>query len=238
MSFSTAATFPTSPHSPTSINSSCELAELNEGGVRDYRVASGGGRMVTTMDRYGANWGIVEAGWKAHVLGSARAFESAAAAITAYRHETPGISDQVLPAFTVVEDDKPVGRITSGDAVVVFNFRGDRAIEISEALCAGDEFEYFDRAHPAADLICLDDLLRPRAGLPRALPRSRRARRGHRQRAPSGIRRRRSSPAPRRRSSDTSPTSGTATAPRSSTLHRRPTSRSPPTRCLFRRLRR
>jgi 2,3-bisphosphoglycerate-independent phosphoglycerate mutase len=121
------------------------LAELNEGGVRDYRVASGGGRMVTTMDRYGANWGIVEAGWKAHVLGSARAFESAAAAITTYRDETPGISDQVLPAFTVVEDHEPVGPITSGDAVVVFNFRGDRAIEISEALCAGDEFEHFDR---------------------------------------------------------------------------------------------
>jgi 2,3-bisphosphoglycerate-independent phosphoglycerate mutase len=121
------------------------LAELNEGGARDYRVASGGGRMVTTMDRYGADWGIVEAGWKAHVLGSAREFESAAAAITAYRDETSGISDQVLPAFTVVDDGKPVGPITSGDAVIVFNFRGDRAIEISEALCAGSDFEHFER---------------------------------------------------------------------------------------------
>jgi 2,3-bisphosphoglycerate-independent phosphoglycerate mutase len=121
------------------------LAELNEGGARDYGVASGGGRMVTTMDRYGADWGIVEAGWKAHVLGSARPFESAAAAITTYRDESPGISDQVLPAFTVVEENKPVGAIADGDAVVVFNFRGDRAIEISEALCAGDEFDHFDR---------------------------------------------------------------------------------------------
>jgi 2,3-bisphosphoglycerate-independent phosphoglycerate mutase len=116
--------------------------------------------MVTTMDRYGANWGIVEAGWKAHVLGSARPFETAAAAITAYRDETPGISDQVLPAFTVVEGGKPVGPITNGDAVVVFNFRGDRAIEISEALCAGAEFEHFDRgASPQisfASMTCYD----------------------------------------------------------------------------------
>lgn len=121
------------------------LAELNSTGDRDFRVASGGGRMVTTMDRYGADWGIVEAGWKAHVLGSARPFDSAQAAITAYRDETPGISDQVLPAFTVIEGGRPVGPIASGDAVVVFNFRGDRAIEISEALCAGSEFEHFDR---------------------------------------------------------------------------------------------
>jgi 2,3-bisphosphoglycerate-independent phosphoglycerate mutase len=127
------------------------LAELNERGSRDYRIASGGGRMVTTMDRYGANWGIVEAGWNAHVLGSARPFESAAAAITTYRDETPGISDQVLPAFTVVEDGSPVGRIVSGDAVIVFNFRGDRAIEISEALCGGAEFEHFDRG-PRPDI--------------------------------------------------------------------------------------
>jgi 2,3-bisphosphoglycerate-independent phosphoglycerate mutase len=126
------------------------LAELNASGSRDYRVASGGGRMVTTMDRYGADWGIVESGWKAHVLGSARPFGSATAAITTYREESPGISDQVLPAFTIVDDGAPVGPITDGDAVVVFNFRGDRAIEISEALCAGAEFDHFDRGAPPA----------------------------------------------------------------------------------------
>ncbi len=37
----------------------------------DYRVASGGGRMVTTMDRYEADWTVVERGWQAHVLGEA-----------------------------------------------------------------------------------------------------------------------------------------------------------------------
>jgi 2,3-bisphosphoglycerate-independent phosphoglycerate mutase len=121
------------------------LDRLNEEGSRDYRVASGGGRMTTTMDRYGANWGIVEEGWKAHVLGTARSFPSAGEAIGTYRNESPGISDQVLPAFTVTEEGRPVGPIVDGDAVLVFNFRGDRAIEISEALDRGDNFTHFDR---------------------------------------------------------------------------------------------
>jgi 2,3-bisphosphoglycerate-independent phosphoglycerate mutase len=106
--------------------------------------------MVTTMDRYGANWEIVEAGWRAHVLGTARPFESATTAISTYREEVPGISDQVLPAFTIVDGDVPVGAIESGDGVIVFNFRGDRAIEISEALCGGAEFTNFDRKRAPA----------------------------------------------------------------------------------------
>lgn len=108
-----------------------KLDRLNGSGRNDYRVASGGGRMTTTMDRYGANWAIVEEGWKAHVLGCARPFPSATKAIATFREESPGISDQFLPAFTVVHGDRPVGSIEDGDAVVVFNFRGDRAIEFS-----------------------------------------------------------------------------------------------------------
>ncbi len=110
------------------------------------RIASGGGRMVTTMDRYEADWRIVERGWNAHVHGIGRPFPSARAAIETYRAETPGISDQVLPPFVVVDGDgKPVGRIVDGDAVIFFNFRGDRAIEISRAFESGPEFDKFDR---------------------------------------------------------------------------------------------
>jgi len=99
----------------------------------DYRVASGGGRMVTTMDRYNANWGVVERGWKAHVRGEGRPFASAAEAIETYYREDPSITDQYLDSFVIVERGKPVGTIEDGDAVVFFNFRGDRAIEISRA---------------------------------------------------------------------------------------------------------
>jgi 2,3-bisphosphoglycerate-independent phosphoglycerate mutase len=120
------------------------LAELNRDG-RDYRIASGGGRMVTTMDRYNADWRIVERGWQAHVLGQARAFRSAHEAIETFRSEHPGVIDQDLPAFAIVDErGKPVGAIEDGASVVLFNFRGDRAIEISRAF-EEDEFREFDR---------------------------------------------------------------------------------------------
>lgn len=120
------------------------LAELSHGG-RDYRIASGGGRMTTTMDRYGADWRIVERGWQAHVLGAARPFASAREAIETFRRETPGIIDQDLPAFTIVDKQaKPIGPIEDGAGVVLFNFRGDRAIELSRAFDERD-FAEFDR---------------------------------------------------------------------------------------------
>ncbi|MCL2325938.1 MAG: 2,3-bisphosphoglycerate-independent phosphoglycerate mutase [Proteobacteria bacterium] len=124
------------------------LAEINAREGRDYRIASGGGRMVTTMDRYEADWRIVERGWHAHVLGDARAFSSASEAIETFRAENQSIDDQNLPAFTVVRNGKPAGTIEDGDTVILFNFRGDRAIEISHAFEA-DAFDKFDRIrHP------------------------------------------------------------------------------------------
>ncbi len=115
-------------------------------GRADIRIASGGGRMVTTMDRYEADWRIVERGWQAHVLGTARPFTSAAEAVDTMRLETPGLSDQLLPAFTVVDaQGVPVGAIKDGDCVIIFNFRGDRAMELSRAFEEGDAFEGFDR---------------------------------------------------------------------------------------------
>ncbi len=120
-----------------------KLAELSASG-RDYRVGSGGGRMVTTMDRYNANWSVVEKGWKAHVLGVGRQFKSASEAVKTYYVEDPKITDQYMDAFVVAEGGKPVGTIADGDAVVFFNFRGDRAIEISRAFAEPD-FQSFDR---------------------------------------------------------------------------------------------
>ncbi len=110
----------------------------------NYRIASGGGRMVTTMDRYEADWNIVRRGWEAHVLGKARPFRSAREAIEAFRREEEGIIDQYLPSFTIVNDAGPVGTIDDGDSVVFYNFRGDRAIEISRAFDE-EQFTKFDR---------------------------------------------------------------------------------------------
>ena len=110
----------------------------------DCRIASGGGRMKITMDRYEANWAMVEEGWKTHVLGIGRQFATAEDAITTYRAETHCI-DQDLPAFVIAENGQPVGPMKDGDSVILFNFRGDRALEISMAFDGDASFNYFDR---------------------------------------------------------------------------------------------
>jgi 2,3-bisphosphoglycerate-independent phosphoglycerate mutase len=120
------------------------LQELSTGGC-DYRVASGGGRMYITMDRYNANWAMVQRGWATHVHGRGRPFASAREAIETLRREKPGVIDQDLPEFVIVENGKPVGPVRDGDSVVYFNFRGDRAIEISRAF-EEDDFKEFDRS--------------------------------------------------------------------------------------------
>jgi 2,3-bisphosphoglycerate-independent phosphoglycerate mutase len=120
------------------------LAELQRKPDRDYRIASGGGRMRVSMDRYEADWRIVERGWKAHVRGEARPFGSAREAIETLRSEGPGITDQDLGAFVIADEGGPVGPIRDGASVVFFNFRGDRAIQLCRAFEA-DDFPHFER---------------------------------------------------------------------------------------------
>jgi 2,3-bisphosphoglycerate-independent phosphoglycerate mutase len=121
------------------------LTGLNADGV-DYKIASGGGRMVITMDRYNANWDMVRKGWNTHVLGKGNLYPSAHEAIESLRAENPGILDQDLPPFVISEDGKnPAGTVEDGDAFIFFNFRGDRSQEITLAFDSGDEFDKFDR---------------------------------------------------------------------------------------------
>jgi len=120
-----------------------KLAQCSTGAC-DYAIASGGGRMRITMDRYEADWSMVERGYRTHVLGEGRHFASASEAIETLYGEDPETNDQWLEAFVCVRDGQPVGPILDGDAVLFFNFRGDRAIEISQAL-EGDRFDRFDR---------------------------------------------------------------------------------------------
>jgi 2,3-bisphosphoglycerate-independent phosphoglycerate mutase len=110
----------------------------------DIAAASGGGRMRITMDRYGADWGMVERGWRVHVLGESQKFPSLMAALQEFRKDAT-LTDQYLPEFVIADSDgQPVGPIHDGDGVVFFNFRGDRAIEISRAFCEPD-FAHFER---------------------------------------------------------------------------------------------
>ena len=128
------------------------LRRITEEKGFDCCIASGGGRMKVTMDRYNADWNIVKRGWEAHVLGKARPFKSSEEAVKTFYEEDPNMTDQYMDAFVVIgADGRPVGPITDGDAVICFNFRGDRAIEISRAFTEAD-FTEFDRG-PLPDIL-------------------------------------------------------------------------------------
>jgi len=121
------------------------FGKINARPDRDYRIASAGGREVITMDR-DHNWSKVEAGWRAHVHGRAEyQFRSALEGIEFFRDQVSGLVDQDMPGFVIMDEDgAAVGPMQDGDAVIMMNFRGDRAIEITEAFCV-DDFAGFDR---------------------------------------------------------------------------------------------
>ncbi|KAK9193745.1 hypothetical protein WN944_004442 [Citrus x changshan-huyou] len=121
-----------------------DLAELRGKGV-DAQIASGGGRMYVTMDRYENDWDVVKRGWDAQVLGEApHKFKSAVEAVKKLR-EQPNANDQYLPPFVIVDENgKAVGPIVDGDAVVTFNFRADRMVMLAKAL-EYEDFDKFDR---------------------------------------------------------------------------------------------
>lgn len=118
------------------------IAELT-GPTFDIKIASGGGRMVVTMDRYEADWTIVQRGWHAHVLGEGNSFPDISSALAFFR-EDETLTDQYIPPYVITDKNGPVGPILDGDSVVLFNFRGDRAIEISRAF-EEPHFNKFDR---------------------------------------------------------------------------------------------
>jgi 2,3-bisphosphoglycerate-independent phosphoglycerate mutase len=143
------------------------FARINSqnGGGFDYKFASGGGRMVVTMDRYEADWNIVKRGWDAMVHGDLDAsivpecgsagwtgkFTSTREAIETARKMFPTKTDQNYPPWVIVDSNthEPVGTIKDDDFVICFNFRGDRALEISRAFEDGPEFDKtcFNRRH-------------------------------------------------------------------------------------------
>ena len=125
---------------------SLRVQALKDNKKRRYYIASGGGRMVTTMDRYEADWSIVERGYQAHVLGEGPLFADALTAIAEMRKEY-SVDDQYLPHWVVRDpenSEKPIAQIDDNHNVIFYNFRGDRAIEICRAFVDTD-FKGFDR---------------------------------------------------------------------------------------------
>lgn len=120
-----------------------KISAINEQYDANFRIASGGGRMNITMDRYEADWDMVRRGYECHTHGVGSQFASATEAVESL-YQSSGKDDQYLPSFVIANDGNPVGTMQNGDAVILFNFRGDRAIEISLAY-ERDDFDKFDR---------------------------------------------------------------------------------------------
>jgi 2,3-bisphosphoglycerate-independent phosphoglycerate mutase len=134
----------------TWINPLEALLATHQAAGRDYAIASGGGRMVITMDRYNADWEMVSRGWQTHVLG--KAAYTARSMSEEIKRQYAGdarINDQTLEPFVIVnERDEPIGPVNDGDSVLLFNFRGDRAMEICRAF-EDPTLDTFDRIrHP------------------------------------------------------------------------------------------
>ena len=107
----------------------------------------GVGKVASVMGRYYAmdrdnRWDRVERAYNALTRGEGGTAVSAAAGIQAsYDAE---VNDEFVEPFVVVEDGKPVATVKDNDSVIFFNFRPDRAREITRAFC-DDDFKGFAR---------------------------------------------------------------------------------------------
>jgi 2,3-bisphosphoglycerate-independent phosphoglycerate mutase len=109
----------------------------------------GVGRIATVVGRYYAmdrdnRWDRIEKAYRMLTRGEGELARDPAAAVEA-RYKT-GESDEFIKPI-VIGDGKPLATISDGDGVVFFNFRADRARELTRALTQAD-FSSFDRGAP------------------------------------------------------------------------------------------
>ena len=139
--------------SPTSGKGFIEALEAKMKEIGVGKIASICGRYYA-MDRDN-RWNRVEAAYKMLTLGDGVKADSAEAAITA-SYADDKTDEFVLP--TVIEENgAPVATIKDKDSIVFFNFRPDRAREITRTFCA-DDFTGFDRG-PRKDVkyVCFSE---------------------------------------------------------------------------------
>ena len=127
-------------------------AKMKELGTGQFATISG---RYYSMDR-DKRWDRVEKAYRAMVYGDGPSYKTAEEVVDdSYDH---GIFDEfVIPSVITGEDEKPVATIKDNDAVIFYNFRPDRAIQISNTFTNKD-FRSFDRGpgHPEhLHFVCL-----------------------------------------------------------------------------------
>ncbi len=132
---------------------------------RDARIATVSGRYYA-MDR-DKRWDRVARAYAAVVFSSGLRAESATAAVeSAYER---GETDEFIQPTVVTDDEEPVGPIRDGDAVVFFNFRADRARQLTRALTESDFADFPRPKPPDLNVLCFTEYKRE-FGLPTAFP--------------------------------------------------------------------
>ncbi len=107
----------------------------------------GVGKIATISGRYYAmdrdkRWDRLEKAYNAMVLGEGETAESAESCITAsYAND---VTDEFVLPTIILENGHPVAKIKENDSIIFFNFRPDRAREITRAFC-DKEFDFFER---------------------------------------------------------------------------------------------
>ena len=107
----------------------------------------GVGQIASVMGRYYAmdrdnRWDRVEKAYRAIAFGEGIQAECPYDAVKAsYEQE---VYDEFVVPTVIMRDGKPTATVNDGDSIIFFNFRPDRAREITRAFCA-DEFDGFDR---------------------------------------------------------------------------------------------
>lgn len=120
---------------------------------------TGVGQFATVNGRYYAmdrdkRWERVEKAYKAMVCGEGETSTCASEAIEeSYKK---GATDEFIVPTVIIKDNQPVGKISDGDSVIFFNFRPDRAREISRAI-VDTEFTGFERADIKTFFVCLTE---------------------------------------------------------------------------------
>ncbi len=117
----------------------------------------GVGDIATVMGRYYAmdrdnRWERVEKAYNAMVLGEGNTCESAVTAMNeSYNND---VTDEFVVPTVIVKDGAPVGKIQENDSVIFFNFRPDRAREITRTIVDPD-FSGFDRKFFKTYYVCM-----------------------------------------------------------------------------------
>lgn len=132
------------------------LDGINASALREYVVATVGGRKDTTMDRYEEDWSRVQRGFNAYFHGKANhQFKDARDAVNHYYAENASnedFKDEHIPVSVIAKGGKPLATIGDGDSALFFNFRGDRAIQFCSAV-EDPNFDKFDRGGLVPDVL-------------------------------------------------------------------------------------